>query len=137
MSGHRILVVEDNERNRKLVRDVLEFAGYHVVVACSAEEGVALARERTPDLVLMDLQLPTMDGTEALRILKEDPLTRQVPVVAVTAFAMKGDRERALRAGFDGYLPKPISVRALPEQVRAFLNRREHGDEPGSDRPGR
>jgi len=85
----------------------------------------------------MDLQLPTMDGAEALRILKEDPLTREVPVVAVTAFAMKGDRERALRAGFDGYLPKPISPRTLPDQVRAFMRRQEQADEPGSDRPGR
>ena len=126
MSGQRILVVEDNERNLKLVRDVLQFAGYEVISACSGEQGVRLARERRPDLVLMDLQLPAMDGTEALSVLRDDPGTRRIPVVAVTAFAMKNDRERALLAGFDGYLEKPINVRAFPEQVRGYLNRKEH-----------
>jgi two-component system, cell cycle response regulator DivK len=116
-----ILVVEDNMRNLKLIRDVLDFAGFEVVAASSAEQGIAIALERPPDLVLMDLQLPGMDGTEALRQLRGSPLTRSVPVVAVTAFAMKDDRERALGAGFDGYLEKPISVRALPAQVRGFL----------------
>ena len=125
MTGHQILVVEDNERNLKLVRDVLQFAGYEVLSARSGEQGVALARERVPDLVLMDLQLPAMDGTEALRILRADPLTREIPVVAVTAFAMKDDRERALDAGFDSYLEKPINVRAFPELVRGFLHRKE------------
>jgi two-component system, cell cycle response regulator DivK len=125
MTGHQILVVEDNERNLKLVRDVLQFAGYEVLSARSGEQGVALARERVPDLVLMDLQLPAMDGTEALRLLRADPLTRAIPVVAVTAFAMKDDRERALDAGFDSYLEKPINVRAFPELVRGFLHRKE------------
>lgn len=120
----RILVVEDNERNLKLVRDVLEFAGYDVIFARSGEQGIALAREHLPHLVLMDLQLPTIDGAETLRILRADPRTRQMPVVAVTALAMKEDRDRALRAGFDGYIEKPISVRALPEQVRAFMQRK-------------
>jgi CheY-like chemotaxis protein len=137
MTGPRILVVEDNERNLKLVRDVLEFAGFQVVGARSGEQGIVLARERPPDLVLMDLQLPDMDGATTLRVLRGDPLTRGVPVVAVTAFAMKEDRERALRAGFDGYLAKPISVRALPAQVRAFMHREELEDERGPDRPGR
>ena len=122
MTAERILVVEDNERNLKLIRDVLAFAGYDIIEAVSGEEGVALAQECLPDLVLMDLQLPQMDGAEALRLLRESPSTRAVPVVAVTAFAMKEDRERAFTAGFDGYLEKPISVRALPEQVRGFLD---------------
>jgi two-component system, cell cycle response regulator DivK len=126
MTGNRILVVEDNERNLKLVRDVLQYAGYDVIAASSGEQGVALAKERVPDLVLMDLQLPIMDGTEALRLLRNDPLTREIPVVAVTAFAMKDDRERALDAGFDSYIEKPISVRTLPDQVRRFLDRKEH-----------
>jgi two-component system, cell cycle response regulator DivK len=121
----RILVVEDNERNLKLLRDVLRYAGYEVVEARTGEQGVELAKECAPDLVLMDLQLPNMDGTEALRLLRDDPATREVPVVAVTAFAMKEDRERAFLAGFDGYLEKPISVRMLPEQVRGLLNRTE------------
>lgn len=121
MSAATILVVEDNERNLKLVRDVLQFAGFDVVAATSAEQGVAMAIEHPPDLVLMDLQLPGMDGTEALRQLRGSPRTTSVPVVAVTAFAMKDDRERALNAGFDGYLEKPISVLSLPAQVRSFL----------------
>jgi two-component system cell cycle response regulator DivK len=125
VTGATILVVEDNEKNLKLLRDVLQWAGYDVVAASSAEQGVAIAMERPPDLVLMDLQLPGMDGTEALRQLRGSPRTRSVPVVAVTAFAMKEDRERALNAGFDGYLAKPISVQALPEQVRSFLPTKE------------
>jgi two-component system, cell cycle response regulator DivK len=122
VTGQRILVVEDNERNLKLIRDVLQFAGYEIVEASSGEQGVALAQDCDPDLVLMDLQLPQMDGMEALRLLRESARTRDVPVVAVTAFAMKEDRERAFGAGFDGYLEKPISIRALPEQVRGFLD---------------
>jgi CheY-like chemotaxis protein len=125
VTGERILVVEDNERNLKLVRDVLRYAGYEVVEARSGEQAVVLAERQPPDLVLMDLQLPKMDGAEALRRLRAGPGTGRIPVVAVTAFAMKDDRERALAAGFDGYLEKPISVRALPGQVRAVLDGKE------------
>jgi CheY-like chemotaxis protein len=121
MSGSRILVVEDNALNLKLVRDVLRHAGYDVVEARSGEEGVRVAAECSPDLVLMDLQLPGIDGFEALRQLREGTPDRQVPVVAVTAFAMKEDHARAADAGFDGYVEKPISVRALPGQVAEFL----------------
>ncbi|MGZ4602960.1 MAG: response regulator [Kineosporiaceae bacterium] len=129
MAARRVLVVEDNERNLKLVRDVLRFAGFDVIEARSGEEGVALAEEYGPDLVLMDLELPGMDGTQALRLLRQSARTRDVPVVAVTAFAMREDRDRALDAGFDGYLEKPISVRALPDQVREFMQRREPADD--------
>jgi two-component system cell cycle response regulator DivK len=118
----RILVIEDNAKNLKLVRDVLQFAGYEVLEATTGEDGVALAAECTPDLVLMDLQLPGIDGIEALRRLRGST-ARPLPVIAVTAFAMREDRERAMAAGFDGYLEKPISVRALPTQVDGFLNR--------------
>src|SRR5215467_8586681 len=104
---HLILVVEDNERNLKLLRDVLEYAGYDVRAARTAEEGITLALNQPPNLVLMDLQLPGIDGMEALRRLRESPSTADVPVVAVTAQAMKHDRERALAAGFDGYVEKP------------------------------
>jgi two-component system cell cycle response regulator DivK len=120
----RILVVEDNPLNLKLVRDVLQVAGYHVVEAQSGEEGLRIAEEDPPDLVLMDLQLPGIDGTETLRRLREGTLGPDVPVVAVTALAMAEDKERAARAGFDGYVEKPISVRALPGQIEAFLNGR-------------
>ena len=120
MASATILVVEDNKLNMKLVRDVLEFAGYAVVTAATGEEGVALAREVRPDLVLMDLQLPGIDGAEALRLIQQLALGA-MPVVAVTASAMPSDREAAARAGFDGFLEKPINVRALPAQVASFL----------------
>jgi two-component system, cell cycle response regulator DivK len=126
---HVILVVEDNERNLKLLRDVLEYAGYDVRSAATAEDGIALAASEPPDLVLMDLQLPGIDGMEALRRLRESPRTADIPVVAVTAQAMKQDRERALQAGFDGYVEKPISVRAFPDQVRGFLSGKKGGTE--------
>ena len=124
MTPRRILVVEDNPLNLKLVRDVLQFAGYDVIEAQSGEEGLRVAQEDPPDLVLMDLQLPGIDGTETLRRLREGSLGRDVPVVAVTAFAMAEDRERASLAGFDGYVEKPISVRELPGQIEAFLDGR-------------
>ena len=124
-----ILVVEDNERNLKLLRDVLQYAGYGVRAARTAEDGITSAVSEPPDLVLMDLQLPGIDGMEALRRLRESPRTADIPVVAVTAQAMKQDRERALTAGFNGYVEKPITVRAFPDQVRRFLSGGEVGTE--------
>lgn len=121
MSG-RILVVEDNNLNLKLVRDVLEYAGYEVVGAGSGEEGLTLARDLPPDLVLMDLQLPGIDGTETMRRLRDGVLADGVPVVAVSASAMTADHDAARRAGFDGFLNKPISVRSLPGQVATYLS---------------
>jgi two-component system cell cycle response regulator DivK len=121
MSGNRILVVEDNPKNLKLVRDVLEYSGFEVVEATTGEDGVRLAAESAPDLILMDLQLPGIDGAEALRQIREGDHEHHVPVVAVTAFAMSDDRERAFASGFDGYVEKPISARALPQQVRDFI----------------
>jgi two-component system cell cycle response regulator DivK len=123
MTTARILVVEDNPKNMKLVRDVLEFSGYEVIEATSGEDGVRLAQSEHPQLILMDLQLPGIDGAEALRRIRggrEDP---DVPVVAVTAFAMDEDRSRAFASGFDGYLEKPINVSRFPQQVRDFLDR--------------
>ena len=117
----RILVVEDNPKNLKLVRDVLQYCGYEVIEATSGEEGVRLAGEASPDLVLMDLQLPGIDGAEALRQIRAGDRNPDVPVVAVTAFAMNDDRDRAFESGFTGYVEKPISVRGLPQQVRDFL----------------
>ena len=129
MTGATILVVEDNDRNLKLVRDVLEHAGFRVLVATSGEDGVELAVEQPPDLVLLDLGLPGIDGHEALRRLRASPRTRSLPVVAVTAYAMAADRERALEAGFDGYLDKPLDVRSLPVDVHRFLSAEEDADE--------
>jgi CheY-like chemotaxis protein len=124
-----ILLVEDNERNLKLLRDVLDYAGFDVRVARTAEDGITLAASEPPDLVLMDLQLPGIDGMEALRRLRQSPRTAGIPVVAVTAQAMKQDRERVLEAGFNGYIEKPISVRAFPDQVRSFLSGGQVGTE--------
>jgi two-component system, cell cycle response regulator DivK len=125
VSGESVLVVEDNDKNLKLVRAVLEHAGYEVRSAGTAEAGVAAAAADPPDLVLMDLQLPGMDGVSALAALRAEPGTAGIPVVALTALAMPHDRERVRRAGFDGYLEKPISVRELPVQVRGFIDRRK------------
>ncbi len=112
-----VLVVEDNALNRKLIRDVLEHAGFAVLVATSGEEGVDLATRGGLDLVLMDLQLPGIDGTEAMRRIRAHPRGQELPVVAVTAFAMSADREQVSSAGFDGYIEKPISTRTLPQIV--------------------
>ena len=116
-----VLLVEDNDRNLKLARDVLEYAGFTVLVAMSGEEAVTRAQTARPDLILMDLQLPGIDGHEALGRLRDDTRTATIPVVALTAYAMRQDRERAIAAGFDGYLQKPIDVRRFPDQVREHL----------------
>ena len=116
-----ILIVDDNENNRKLARDVLEFAGFSTVEASGGVEGVALAIEHRPAVVLMDIRMPDMNGTEALKLLRDDSRTTEIPIVALTSSTMRGDEERFVREGFDGYLAKPISVREFPDQVRGFL----------------
>jgi CheY-like chemotaxis protein len=121
MAGERIMIVEDNERNIKLLRDLLGARGYGTIEARSGEEAIALGRAERPDLVLMDIQLPGMDGVAALHELRNFRETAATPVIAVTAFAMKDDRERLIAAGFDGYVEKPIDVRRLPAQLRGFL----------------
>ena len=120
-----VLIVEDNPRNLKLVRDLLDYAGYRTVGVSTAEDGIALTRSHRPDLVLMDVQLPGMDGMEALTRLRAEPSAGAVPIVALTAFAMKDDRERFLAAGFDAYIEKPLNVREFPEQVAAILGRHQ------------
>ena len=129
MPGELILIVEDNDKNLKLVRDLLQFKGYRTLEAGTAEAGIDLARQHRPDLVLMDIQLPGMDGVTALGHLKAETGTASIPVVALTAFAMKDDRERFLGAGFDGYLVKPINIKEFPEQIRQFC---EGARQPGS-----
>ena len=122
MAGESILVVEDNEKNMKLVRDILQATGYHALEATSGEEALALAAETAPALVLMDIQLPDIDGSEALRRLRSDERTAGIPVLALTAQAMQGDREGFLAAGFDGYLSKPIDVDELIATVRRYCD---------------
>ena len=121
MAGEFILIIEDNDKNLKLVRDVLQFHGYRIVAAMTAEEGCGdCARATTPALVLMDIQLPGMDGITALRHLRDDPLTRKIPVMAVTASAMTLDRQQIMAAGFNGYTAKPIQIRGFTEEVRTI-----------------
>ena len=122
MHQRTILYVEDNEYNRKIVRQLLGRSSYRLVEALDGEAGVALAIEERPDLILMDVQLPGMDGVAALDRLRGDPETSGIRVIALTAFAMPSDRERFLAAGFDGYLEKPIDVASFPGQIAALLD---------------
>lgn len=119
-----ILVVEDNRLNMELVTDLLEAAGHIVRPATTAEEGFAMARAEQPDLILMDIRLPGMTGSTAVRLLKNDRRTERIPAIALTAQAMKGDDESALEVGFDGYLSKPIDTRRFSAQVQRFLDLR-------------
>jgi two-component system cell cycle response regulator DivK len=121
MSGELILIVDDNEQNRMLAREVLQFAGFRTMEAKGGLEGVALAIEHLPDLVLMDIRMPDLDGLEARRRLKDDARTAAIPVVALTSSTMKGDRERFLAEGFDGYIEKPTPVDELADHVRRHL----------------
>jgi len=121
MAGERILVVEDNALNLELVKALLEKLGYEVLVAGTAEKGIESAKATQPHLILMDLNLPGMDGLTATRTLKAAPDTRHIPIVALTAHAMKGDEHRVLNAGCDGYMSKPINTRTFPQLVARFL----------------
>jgi len=117
MTMARILVVEDTPANMRLATVILEAEGYTVLQACTAQEGIALARTATPDLVLMDIQLPGMNGLDATAILKSDAATRTIPIIAMTAFAMQGDEEKILAAGCDGYLAKPFRLQEFVAAV--------------------
>jgi two-component system cell cycle response regulator DivK len=118
---HTILIVEDNEKNMKLVRDVLQAKGYATIEAVTGEDGVRLAIEHKPDLILMDIQLPGISGIDALRILRANPETAQIPAVAVTASVMQQDRKHITEAGFDGYLGKPINLKEFLDTVRSMV----------------
>jgi two-component system cell cycle response regulator DivK len=120
-----VLIVDDNDRNRRLAREVLRFGGLATIEAATAGDGIRAATEDQPDLILMDIRLPDLDGPAALELLRADPRTARIPIVAVTSSAMMGDRERLLAAGFDGYLEKPIDVRQFAGQVRAFARQQE------------
>jgi two-component system cell cycle response regulator DivK len=130
MAGELILITEDHEKNRKLIREVLQVTGYQTLETETAEEGIRLAHEFRPALILMDLQLPGMDGIEALAALRADPATRPIPVIAVTASAMTHSQADILAAGFDGYQTKPISVKEFLRLVREVLDRPRAGTPP-------
>ena len=118
-----VLIVEDNDKNLKLVRDVLQAKGYATIEAVTGEDGVRLATERKPDLILMDIQLPGINGIEALRVLRANPETAAIPAVAVTASVMQQDRKHITEAGFEGYLGKPLNLKEFLETVRAMLKK--------------
>ena len=119
--SNRILVVEDQEDNRRIVRDLLTTTDYEVTEAENGEEALASVARQRPDLILMDIQLPVMDGYEATRRIKADPALRSIPVIAVTSYALSGDEEKARAAGCDGYVAKPFSPRQLLAKIREFL----------------
>jgi CheY-like chemotaxis protein len=116
-----ILLVEDNEANSTLVRDILTYYGYEVIGAMNGEEGVKLAIELIPDLIIMDIQMPVMNGFDAMALIKANPETKAIKLLVMTSFAMEGDRERMLASGADGYLSKPINTRELPALIGALL----------------
>jgi two-component system cell cycle response regulator DivK len=120
MAGALILIVEDNDKNLKLARDLLQHDGFRTLEADTAESAITLAEQRLPDLILMDIQLPGIDGVTALGRLRGSAATSSIPVVALTAFAMASDRERLLAAGFDGYLAKPIDIHEFSDSVRKY-----------------
>ena len=121
MSDGKILIIEDNAKNRMLIRDVLEYHGYNVLEAEDGAAGIAAAMEWHPDLILMDIQMPVIDGMTAVQLLRNAPETKEIKMIALTSFAMKGDREKFLAAGFDDYIAKPIDTRKLSEWVEQWL----------------
>jgi len=121
MANELILIIEDNEKNRKLCRDVLQVKGYQTIESESAEEGLKLAEEKSPALILMDIQLPGMDGITAMKQLKGDPKTQRIPIVAITASAMTNNRQAMLAEGFDGYQTKPITLKDFLGEVERVL----------------
>jgi CheY-like chemotaxis protein len=137
MAGERILLVEDNPQNRRLAQYLLQSHGYRVYEAPTGEAALELARTHRPALILMDLQLPGVDGYAVTRRLKADAATAAIPVVALTAYAMQGDREKAVAAGCDGYITKPIDIKAFPAAVQRYLAAaREHGGRAGDGTSG-
>lgn len=124
MANELILIVEDNEKNLKLARDVLRFHGFRTVEAVDGESAVTMSLAHLPALILMDIQLPGIDGIVAMQRIRADERTKHIPTVALTASVMTGDRERFDTAGFDGFIAKPIEVKTFPDQVRAYLGAR-------------
>jgi two-component system cell cycle response regulator DivK len=119
--GKTILIVEDEPKNMKLLRDLLQRFGYEILEASDGEQGVKSAGEKMPDLILMDIMMPKMDGLEATRIIKADIKTKHIPIIALTSYAMKGDREKTIEAGCDGYIAKPIDIKEVLKTIETYL----------------
>lgn len=120
-AGKRILIVDDNPKNLKLLQVILQQNGYETLVAEDGKKGVSVARESMPDLILMDIQMPVMDGIQALKELKSDLSTASIPIIALTSYAMSGDREKMLNEGFQGYIPKPVDFQNLIENLKNWI----------------
>jgi len=125
MAGEKILVVEDNEVNSELITAILQSKGYAVLSATNGQLAVEEAERSMPALILMDMQLPVMDGYQTTRLIRQTPRLKHIPIIAITSYAMKGDRERVLACGCDGYIVKPIDTRVLPRLVLEFMNKKE------------
>ena len=123
MAGEKILIIEDNPMNMELTTDLLKVSGYVVIQADTAELGISIAQSEKPDLIIMDIGLPVMNGLSAVEILKKDEKTKDIPILALTSYAMKGDREKILEAGCEGYLAKPIDTRKFADEVKAILKK--------------
>ena len=123
----KILIVEDNEENRILIRDILQHFGYEAIEAKNGEEGIRIAKEHKPVLTLMDIQMPVLDGLSAIKALRADPETKNMKIIALTSFSMKGDREKAIEAGADEYMSKPINTRKLMKVIERILGEEEKG----------
>jgi CheY-like chemotaxis protein len=121
--GRVILIVEDDPKNLKLIRDLLQIRGYTTLEATDGKQGVDMARAKIPNLILMDIQMPVMDGFEAISILKADPVTKSIPIIALTAFAMQEDREKCIEAGCNDYITKPLDTRAFVTKVKEYLEK--------------
>lgn len=119
----KILIIEDNQANLTLVRDLLAYHGYETLEATNGEEGIRIAAERLPDLILMDIQMPVMNGFTAIERLRGDPRTKDIKIIAVTSFAMAGDRKRVLESGADEYVSKPINTRELPALIEKLISK--------------
>ena len=126
MAGETILIVEDNPLNLELISDILEAHGYRLQAATSGSDALKMVDEEKPDMILMDIQLPGLDGLTITRMIKEKPENHDLPIIALTAHAMRGDEEKAKEAGCDGYISKPIDTRAVPKTVRAYLDARSN-----------
>lgn len=118
-----ILIIEDDAKNLKLFRDLLQVSGYTTLEATDGKQGVELAREKKPDLILMDIQMPVMDGLEATKLLKNNDVTKDIPIVALTAYAMQGDEKKMREAGFDGYISKPIDVKGFLKKISEVISK--------------
>lgn len=121
--SEKILIVDDNEQNRKLFGFILQNFGYEIIESENGEDGLKLAKENHPGLILMDIQMPVIDGAEAFRILRSEPETKDIPVIALTSYAMRGDREKFLEQGFSGYISKPINVKEFMNTIKSVLGR--------------